>query len=71
MVSDNFKIYYVHVNGNLRIDTPWYREAVGEYNAAIATGKRGDRITISVENPHRREFTTSHSTLKLLAGVWL
>lgn len=71
MVNDQYKWYYVHVNNVLVIDTPFYKEAVGEYNDAIARGKKGDRITISVENPYRREFNQVNKTLKLLAGVWI
>lgn len=68
----NGLIYYVHVNRNLVIDTPFYKEAVKEYNEAIDRGKRGDMVTLSSDNPNRREFTASKKqTLKLLAGMRL
>ena len=65
-------MYYVHVNGTLVIDTPFYKEAVQEYNEAIDRGRRGDMITISSDNPNRRDFTASkRQTIKLLAGMRL
>lgn len=48
MVNET-KIYYVRKNNVLLIDTPWYKEAAAEYQEAVRTGKRGDRVTISVE----------------------
>lgn len=66
----NGLMYYVHRNGNLVIDTPFYKEAVHEYNSAIDRGKKGDMITLSIDNPNRRDFTSSKKqTLKLLAGM--
>jgi len=56
-------MYYVRRNNALVIDTPFYDEAVKEYNDAIDRGKKGDRITISAE--------LNESEFKLLAGVRL
>ena len=39
-------IYLVRLNGNRGFETPWYSEAVHEYNELIDNAKRGDCVTI-------------------------
>lgn len=39
-------IFLVRLNGNCVIETPWYSEAVHEYNERIDNGRRGDTITL-------------------------
>lgn len=39
-------IYLVRLNGNRGFETPWYSEAVHEYNELIDNARRGDTITI-------------------------
>ena len=43
------KMYFVRLNNKLVLETPWYTEAVREYNSTIDNGKKGDWITLSAE----------------------
>lgn len=64
------KMYYIRRNNNLVIDTPWYAEAVREYNNTIDNGKKGDLITLSVElEPPTPDYDVPY--FKLLAAMRL
>lgn len=65
--TNDRSIFLVRLNGNPAFETPWYSEAVHEYNELIDNARHGDTITIWYINDMDMPVWKDKNA-KLLAG---